>query len=62
MSPVLAPAAEHVEPMGPEGLGGYSRSNAGALLLLARDQLYTRYILDRCGALWFTGATAISIK
>ena len=46
MSPVLAPAAEHVEPMGPEGLGGCSHSNAGALLLLARDQLHTRCILD----------------
>jgi len=45
-SPVLAPAAEHVEPMGPEGLGGCSRSNASALLLLARDQLHTRCVLD----------------
>jgi len=46
MSPVLALVVEHVEPMGPEGLGGCSRNNAGALLLLARDQLHTRCVLD----------------
>jgi len=46
MSPVLALEVEHVEPMGPEGLGGCSDNNAGALLLLARDQLHTRCILD----------------
>ena len=46
MSPVSVPAAEHVNPMGPEGLGGYSRTNAGALLLPARDQLHTRCVLD----------------
>jgi len=45
-SPVSAPAAEHVEPTGPEGLGGCSRGNAGALLLPARDQLHTRCVLD----------------
>jgi len=45
-SPVLVPAAEHVEPTGPEGLGGCSRGNAGALLPLARDQLHTRCVLD----------------
>jgi len=33
MSLVLALVVEHVEPMGPEGLGGYSRNNAGVLLL-----------------------------
>jgi len=46
MSPVLALVVEHVEPMGPEGLGSCSRNNAGALLLLARDQLHTRCVLD----------------
>ena len=35
----------HVEPMGLEGLGSCSRYNAGALLLLARDQLHTMCIL-----------------
>ena len=50
MSPVLAPVVEHVEPMGPEGLGGCSRSNASALLLLARDQLHTRCVLDGCSS------------
>ena len=46
MSPVLALAAEHVGPTGPEALGGCSRGNAGALLLPARDQLHTRCVLD----------------
>ena len=46
MSPVSAPVAEHVEPMGPEGLGDCSRGNAGALLILVRDQLHTRCVLD----------------
>ena len=46
MSPVLALVVAHVEPMGPEGLGGCSRNNAGALLLPDRDQLHTRCILD----------------
>ena len=46
MSPVLALVVEHVEPMGPEGLGGCSRNNAGALLLPARNQLHTRCVLD----------------
>jgi len=46
MSPVLALVVEHVEPMGPEGLGGCSHNNAGALLLPVRDQLHTRYVLD----------------
>ena len=41
MSPVLALVVEHVKPMGPKGLGGCSHNNAGALLLLARDQLHT---------------------
>ena len=41
-SPVLALVVEHVEPMGPEGLGGCSRNNAGVLLPLAQDQLHTR--------------------
>jgi len=45
-SPVSAPMAEHVEPMGPEGLGGCSRGNAGALVLPARDQLHTMCVLD----------------
>jgi len=45
-SPVLAPTAEHVEPTGPEGLRGCSRSNVGVLLSLARDQLHTRCVLD----------------
>ena len=45
MSPVLALMVAHVEPMGREGLGGCSRNNAGELLLLARDQLHTRYVL-----------------
>jgi len=45
-SPVLALVVEHVEPMGPEGLGGCSHNNAGALLLLAWDQLYARCVLD----------------
>ena len=43
---VLAIVVAHVEPMGLEGLGGCSRDNAGALLLLARDQLHTRCVLD----------------
>jgi len=34
---VLAPAAEHVEPMVPEELGGCSCDNADALVLPARD-------------------------
>jgi len=46
MSIVLAPVAEHVEPTGPEKLGGSSRDNGGALLPLARDQLHTRCVLD----------------
>ena len=46
MSPVLALVIEHVELMGPEGLRGCSRNNAGALLLLAWDQLHTRCVLD----------------
>jgi len=44
--PVLALVVEHVEPLGPEGLGGCSHNNAGALLLPARDQLHTRCVLD----------------
>jgi len=46
MSPVLALVVEHVEPMGPEGLGGCNRNNVGALLLPARDQLHARCVLD----------------
>jgi len=46
MSPVLALVVELVEPMGPEGLGGCSHNNAGALLLPARDKLHTRCVLD----------------
>ena len=46
MSPVLALVVAHVEPMGLEGLGGCSRDNAGALLLLVWDQLHTRCVLD----------------
>jgi len=46
MSPVLALVVEHVKPMGPEGLGGCSRNNPGALLLLARDQLHSRCVPD----------------
>jgi len=46
MSPVLALVVENVEPMGPEGLGGCSHNNAGVLLLLARDQLHTKCVLD----------------
>jgi len=46
MSPELALVVEHVEPMGPEGLGGCSHKNAGALLLAARDQLHIRCVLD----------------
>ena len=46
MSPVLALVVAHVEPMGPKGLGGYSRNNAGALLLPAWDQRNTRCVLD----------------
>ena len=45
ISPVLALVVEHVEPMGPEGLGGCSRNNAGALLLLVQGQLHTRCVL-----------------
>ena len=39
LSPVLALVVEHVEPMGPEGLGGCSHNNA-------RDQLHARCVLD----------------
>ena len=46
ISPVMALVVEPVEPMGPEGLGGYNRNNASALLLLARDQLHIRCVLD----------------
>ena len=46
MSPVLALVVAHVKPMGLEGLRGCSRNIAGALLLLARDQLHTRCVLD----------------
>ena len=46
MSPVLALVVAHVEPMGLEGLGGCSRDNAGVLLLLVRDQLHTKCVLD----------------
>ena len=46
MSPVLALVVAHVKPMGLDGLGGCSHNNAGALLLLVRDQLHTRCILD----------------
>ena len=42
MSPVLALVIAHVL----KGLGGCSRYNAGALLLLVRDQLHTRCVLD----------------
>jgi len=46
MSPVLVLVVAHDEPTGLEGLRGCSRYNAGALLLLARDQLHTRCVLD----------------
>jgi len=46
MSAVLALVVEHVEPMGPEGLGGCSDNNAGALLLPTRDQLHTKCVRD----------------
>ena len=46
MSPLLALVVAHVEPMGLEGLWGCNRNNAGALLLLVRDQLHTRCVLD----------------
>jgi len=46
MSSVLALVVEHVELMGPEGLRVCSHNNAGALLLLARDQLHARCVLD----------------
>ena len=46
MSPVSALVVAHVEHMGLVGLGGCSRNNAGALLLLAQDQLHTRCVLD----------------
>ena len=54
MFPVLALVVEHVEPMGPEGLRGCSHNNAGALHLLAQDQLHTRCVLDgwSCHSLW----------
>ena len=45
ISSVLALVVAHVEPMGLEGLGGCSHNNAGALLLLVRDQLHTRCVL-----------------
>ena len=46
MSPMLALVVPHVEPMGLKGLGGCSHNNAGALLLLAWDQVHTRCILN----------------
>ena len=46
MSPLLALVVAHVELMGLEGLEDCSRDNAGALLLLVRDQLHTRCVLD----------------
>jgi len=46
MSPVLALVVAHVEPMGPEGLGGCCLNNAGALILPAWDQLHARCVLD----------------
>ena len=46
MSPLLALVVAHVEPMGLEELGGCSRNNAGAMLLLVWDQLHTRSVLN----------------
>ena len=60
MSPVSVPAAEHIEPMGPEGFGGYSRGNAGALLLLAWGQLHTMCVLDGWSSFWMPLAVELS--
>ena len=64
MSPVLVLMVAHGEPMSLKVLGGYSRNNTGALLLLAQDQLHTRCVLDGWSSfqMLLTGVTAISIK
>jgi len=62
MSPVSSPAAEHVEPTGPEGLGGCSHGNVGTLLLLAWDQLHTMCVLDGWSSFQMPLAVELSVS